>query len=331
RCYNRANPDRRLPNPMNSVVQSVAYARHLEYMRPEDVAYEAQAHFEENMLAYVRDAMTISGCRSLAAAGGGFLNVKANQRIVDTLRPDRFFVFPDAADSGNAAGAALMALHLEGVRPPLVRLPTPYFGNDADLESVESLLLASSDLGVTRCGPSDIARALAEGEVIGTFQGRMEAGPRALGNRSVLADPRHASIKDRINGLLKGREPFVPFAPIVMEEEASRYWSGPTDYRYMTFAVAANEYAREKIPAVVHVDGTMRPQVMAAGDNPLIHALLCAFRDLTGVGVLLNTSFNRHGLPIVGSPEDALFHLRQGWVDSLWIGPWRVLRQERES
>ncbi|KAF0134632.1 MAG: carbamoyl transferase [Methylocystaceae bacterium] len=184
---------------------------------------------------------------------------------------------------------------------------------------------------MSRCDPTDIAAALAEGEVVGTFQGRMEAGPRALGNRSVLADPRHASIKDRINGLLKGREPFVPFAPIVIEEEASRYWAGPTDYRYMTFAVAANQYAREKIPAVVHVDGTMRPQVMAASDNPLIHSLLCAFRDLAGVGVILNTSFNRHGLPIVGSPEDALFHLRQGWVDSLWIGQWRVLRQEQSA
>jgi carbamoyltransferase len=331
RCYNRANPDRRLPNPMNSVVQSVAYARHLENTPPEAFAYEAQAHFEENMLAYVRDAMAISGCRSLAAAGGGFLNVKANQRIVDTLKPDRFFVFPDAADSGNAAGAALMALHLEGERRPPVRLPVPYLGNEFSRDSIESLLLASSDLRVSRCDQTDIAAALAEGEVVGTFQGRMEAGPRALGNRSVLADPRHASIKDRINGLLKGREPFVPFAPIVMEEEASRYWSGPTDYRYMTFAVAANQYAREKIPAVVHVDGTMRPQVMAASDNPLIHSLLCAFRDRAGVGVLLNTSFNRHGLPIVGSPEDALFHLRQGWVDSLWIGPWRVLRQEQSA
>lgn len=331
RCYNRANPDRRLPNPMNSVVQSVAYARHLENTPPEVFAYEAQAHFEENMLAYVRDAMAISGCRSLAAAGGGFLNVKANQRIVDTLQPDRFFVFPDAADSGNAAGAALMALHLEGARRPPVRLPVPYFGNDFNPESIEAHLLAASDLLVSRCDPTDIARALAEGEVVGTFQGRMEAGPRALGNRSVLADPRHASIKDRINGLLKGREPFVPFAPIVMEEEASRYWAGPTDYRYMTFAVVANQYARDKIPAVVHVDGTMRPQVMAASDNPLIHALLRAFRDLAGVGVILNTSFNRHGLPIVGSPEDALFHLRQGWVDSLWIGPWRVLRREQAA
>ncbi|MFC7397139.1 carbamoyltransferase C-terminal domain-containing protein [Chelatococcus sp. GCM10030263] len=326
RCYNRANPQRRLPNPMNSVVQSLAYGELLQRMTPVVVAGEAQRHFEDNMLAFVRDAMAISGCRSLAAAGGGFLNVKANRRILDTLRPDHFFVFPDAADSGNAAGAALMALQLEGALESPLRLPMPYFGNDFTADRVEHLLMQSSDIEVSPAGPEDIAQALTRGEVIGTFQGRMEAGPRALGNRSVLADPRHASVKDRINGLLKGRDPFVPFAPIVMEEEASRHWAGPTDYRYMTFAVEASQYARETVPAVVHVDGSMRPQVMGERDNPLLHALLGAFRGLTGVGVVLNTSFNRHGLPIVGSPEDALDHLRQGWVDSLWIGPWRVVR-----
>jgi carbamoyltransferase len=328
RCYNRANPNRRLPNPMNSVVQSVAYARHLEHLTAEQLACQAQMHFEDNILSFARDAMAISGCNSLAAAGGGFLNVKANQRILDELRPDHFFVFPDAADSGNAAGAALMALQLEGALGAPLRLPMPYFGNGFGADRIETLLRSSADLEVSRAGPDNIARALTQGEVVGTFQGRMEAGPRALGNRSVLADPRHASVKDRINGLLKGREPFVPFAPIVMEEDASLYWSGPIDYRHMTFAVDANRYAHEKVPAVVHVDGSMRPQVMGAHDNPLLHSLLGAFRELAGVGVILNTSFNRHGLPIVGSPEDALYHLREGWVDSLWMGPWRARRRK---
>ena len=144
----------------------------------------------------------------------------------------------------------------------------PYFGTCFDPEQIEQLLMSSSDLAVSRAGPADVARALTRGEVVGTFQGRMEAGPRALGNRSVLADPRDAAVKDRINGLLKGRDPFVPFAPIVMEEEASLYWSGPIDYRHMTFAVEASDYARAKVPAVVHVDGSMRPQVMGATRQP---------------------------------------------------------------
>ena len=329
RCYNRANPDRRLPNPITSIVQSVAYARHLEHMTPAQLACQAQAHFEDNILAYARDAMAISGCTSLAAAGGGFLNVKANQRILEELRPNHFFVFPDAADSGNAAGAALMALQLEGALTAPLRLAMPYFGNGFSPDRVEKLLMSSADLEVSRAGPEDIARALTQGEVVGTFQGRMEAGPRALGNRSVLADPRRTAVKDRINGLLKGREPFVPFAPIVMEEDASLYWLGPIDYRYMTFAVKASDYALQKVPAMVHVDGTMRPQVMSHRDNPLLHSLLGAFRKLAGVGAILNTSFNRHGLPIVGSPEDALYHLRHGFVDSLWMGSWRVLRRSQ--
>ncbi len=331
RCYNRANPDRRLPNPMNSIVQSVAFARHLDHMLPEQFAYQAQTHFEDNILAYVRDAMAISGCKSLAAAGGGFLNVKANRRILDELRPDHFFVFPDAADSGTAAGAALLALQMEGALRIPLEFPMPYFGNVFSRDRIEKLLASSADVEVRRAGPDDIARALTQGEVVGTFQGRMEAGPRALGNRSVLADPRHASVKDRINGLLKGREPFVPFAPIVMEEDASMYWSGSINYRYMTFAVEASDYARQKVPAVVHVDGSIRPQVMAARDNSLLHSLLGAFREQAGVGVILNTSFNRHGLPIVGCPEDALDHLREGWVDSLWMGPWRVIRREADD
>ncbi len=261
RCYNQANPDRRLPNPMNSVVQSVAYARHLDRMTPAQFALQAQMHFEDNMLAFVRDAMAISGCRSLAAAGGGFLNVKANRRILEELRPDHFFVFPDAADSGNAAGAALMALQLEGALGAPLRLPMPYFGNDFSPDVIESVLTSSADLAVSRAEPDDIARALAQGEVVGSFQGRMEAGPRALGNRSVLADPRHASVKDRINGLLKGRDPFVPFAPIVMEEDASLYWSGPTDYRYMTFAVRSQRLRPRESPG----GGPCRRQHAPAG------------------------------------------------------------------
>jgi carbamoyltransferase len=165
-----------------------------------------------------------------------------------------------------------------------------------------------------------VAARIAEGKVIGSFQGRLEVGPRALGNRSVLADPRRLEVKDKINLLLKGREPFVPFAPSVLHEDAHLYWDGPTEYRYMTFAVHASAHARQAIPAVVHVDGTLRPQVVSEDMNPRYAGLIRAFKRQTGVGVLLNTSFNRHGHPIVGSPEDALMHLANGWIEGLYIG-----------
>ena len=151
-------------------------------------------------------------------------------------------------------------------------------------------------------------------------------GPRALGNRSVLADPRSDVTKDRINLLLKGREWFVPFAPAVLEEDAGLYWQGATNYRYMTFAVKASDYAKEHVPAVVHVDGTMRPEVVTQDFNQWLYEVLQEFKARTGVGVLINTSFNRHGLPIVGAPADALEHLVNGWIDGLSIGQWYVER-----
>jgi carbamoyltransferase len=131
-------------------------------------------------------------------------------------------------------------------------------------------------------------------------------------------------VKDRINLLLKGREPFVPFAPSILVEDASKYWDGPTDYPYMTFAVRASDHARREVPAVVHVDGTLRPQVVTDDMNASYAELIRAFKRATGVGVLLNTSFNRHGHPIVGSPDDALMHLTNRWVDGLSIGPYYV-------
>jgi carbamoyltransferase len=172
--------------------------------------------------------------------------------------------------------------------------------------------------------PADVAARVESGAIIGTFQGRLECGPRALGNRSVIADPRRTDVKNRINLLLKGREPFVPFAPSLLEEDAHLYWDGPIDYPFMTFAVRASDYARQAVPAVVHVDGTLRPQVVSEQRSAGYTALLRAFKQLTGVGVLLNTSFNRHGHPIVGSPDDALQHLVNGWVEGIWIDRWYV-------
>jgi carbamoyltransferase len=170
---------------------------------------------------------------------------------------------------------------------------------------------------------------LSDGKVIGTFQGRMEMGPRALGNRSVLADPRSLEMKDKINAILKGREWFVPFAPMVLAEDAHLYWEGAVEYRYMTFAVKASEYAARTVPAVVHFDGTMRPQVVSQDFNPWAYEVLQQFKKITGVGLLLNTSFNRHGLPIVGAPADALEHLVNDWVDGLSMGRWYIERAVR--
>jgi carbamoyltransferase len=222
------------------------------------------------------------------------------------------------------------ALYQGGALPHQTQFKIPYLGHDFKDQDIRAAIDDYSQrhpLVIQNYTPADLAKRLTEGKVIGTFQGRLEMGPRALGNRSVLADPRSAAMKDRINLILKGREWFVPFAPMVLEEDAHLYWNGAIDYRYMTFAVQGTDYAKATVPAVVHTDGTLRPQVVSADYNAWIYELICQFKQKTGVGVLLNTSFNRHGLPIVGSPQDALEHLVNGWVDALAIGPWYVERQ----
>ncbi len=330
RNFNLHNPDKRVSNPLSSVAQTVEFQKILERMPPERFAFYAQEHCEKNMVAYMRDALRLTGVRHVAAAGGVMLNVKANTLIADQVKPDSYFIFPDSADSGLAAGAAMEALYQRGHLRAPVRYGDPYLGHHYEAEEIEAAVEGHRKAHGLRVRPGPvevIAERLAEGKVIGTFQGRMEVGPRALGNRSVLADPRHAKVKDRINLLLKGREPFVPFAPCLLEDEAAKYWDGPTDYRYMTFAVRASEYAKSKVPGVVHVDGTMRPQVASEVWNPWLCRLLRAFRGKSGVGVLINTSFNRHGVPIVGSPADALDHLVKGWVDGLSLGEWYVERE----
>jgi carbamoyltransferase len=328
RSYNAVYPTKQVPNPLGSVAETEFFREYLDRYQPAQLAYFAQEHVERTMVALIGDALRLTGARSLAVAGGVMLNVKANGRIRDALAPSPYFVFPDSADSGLSIGAAMEGLYICGA-VTTASLPSPYLGHRFTDDQIAAALARIPDVIVDDAGsllPTRVAKELMRGRVIGTFQGRLEVGPRALGNRSVLADPRDPAIRERINSILKGREWFVPFAPVVLEDEAQAYWDGPIDYRHMTFTVAASPLAKERVPGVVHVDGTMRPQVVNGDTNPWLHAVLQAFRDLTGVGVLINTSFNRHGLPIVGAPADAIEHLCQGWVDGLAIGRYYVTR-----
>ncbi len=327
--YNDRHPDTKVNNPLGSVAQADEFQRLLDQFADHDVAAFAQAHFEDVMLKLADEAMRLAQSRHLVTAGGVMLNVKANALIRDRLSPASFFVFPDSADGGLAAGAALEALFFEGHISMAAAFRDPYLGHEFSDEQVTRTLerwKGQHALTIETATPEMVAARITEGKVIGRFQGRLEVGPRALGNRSVLADPRKPEVKDRINLLLKGREPFVPFAPSILAEDASRYWDGSTDYRYMTFAVRASAHATREVPAVVHVDGTLRPQVVSDDLNPGYAELIRAFKRATGVGVLLNTSFNRHGHPIVGSPDDALMHLTSRWVDGLSIGKYYVER-----
>lgn len=323
RSFNETCPDKKVNNPLKSVTQSEEFKQHLQYFSPEELAFYAQKHFEHNLIAYAADAIRITGEKNLTAGGGVMLNVKANGRIRDELKPSSFHIFPDATDSGLSTGAALEALYQSGALKRPIVFKEPYLGTRFTQKEIEVVLkdyVGTHEVVVSDYSPITVAKKLASGKVIGTFQGRLEIGPRALGNRSVLADPRSLAIKDKINLLLKGREPFVPFAPVVLDEDAPLYWEGDHSYRYMTFSVKAQPLACEQAPAIVHVDGSMRPQVVSKDNQPWLYEVLKAFKQLTGVGALINTSFNRHGHPIVGSPNDAFQHLHHRWVDAVVLG-----------
>lgn len=290
----------------------------------EDIAFEAQRLLEETALRLVAHFAKATGLRALCVGGGVGLNVKLNSRIHRMGLFDHVSAFPIPNDSGLAIGAAIgwYVDHAQ-VRPPV--LEHLYLGpgyEDADIEN------QLRQCGLAYRKPDDLADAtadlLAAGKVVGWFQGRMEGGPRALGGRSILADPRAIAARDRVNGAIKFREYWRPFCPSLTVESAARFLDQAAPAPFMILAFAATEEATRTVPAVVHVDGTLRCQTVDAATNPRYHALLQAFEARTGVPVVLNTSFNVKGEAIVCSPRDALRTFFATGIDALAIGAFIV-------
>ena len=309
----------------------------------EDVAAAAQKRFEDVIVAYVRDAIRRAGEPRLALAGGCFANVRLNQRLLELPEVEGLFVHPNMGDGGLAAGAALLLHHGRRERRGLGYRHRPwrhvYLGPAFPRLDVAAAVAAA---GVECRRPADLveamARALVAGRVVALFQGRMEYGPRALGNRSLLAAAVDPGTPARLNARL-GRTEFMPFAPAVLEEEAERWFPGwkptCTASRFMTITYDVAPGLRSRIPAVVHVDGTARPQVVGPRDNRLLHAVLKRYGALTGTPLLVNTSFNRHDEPIVCSPTDAVLAWSRGAADVLvmhdcWIDAPRAACRHRD-
>lgn len=297
----------------------------------EDMAAAGQVLIEELGVKLAKNIVRATRIDSICMAGGVAFNVKMNKRIREAAGVKDLFVQPAAGDEGATLGAALEVCRdlmlKRGKELPLERLSHLYFGPSYTKDEIESEI---EDLGLEFQSLEDpastAAELITEGEVIGWFQGRMEFGPRALGNRSVLADPRKTAVKERINLRLKRREWFMPFAPSLLTEDAEQYFEKAVEAPFMIMAFDVKPERVEEIPAVVHIDGTARPQTVREEVNPYLWRAIKRFRDLTGVPALLNTSFNRHGLPIVMKPKDALTHLLWGCVDSLIIDRFLVRR-----
>ncbi|MEU6683113.1 carbamoyltransferase C-terminal domain-containing protein [Streptomyces sp. NPDC046832] len=289
-----------------------------------DVAAGAQAVLEETLLDLVRWLHGRTHDRVLTLAGGVALNCVANSRIAREGPFDRVWVQPAAGDAGTALGGALLLSAVEGDQPE------PMTGADLGREWSDAELgawLKTAAVPFER--PPDIAatvaRALADNGIVAWFQGRSEYGPRALGHRSLLAHPGHAGNLERLNDV-KGREQFRPVAPMVLAGRAAELFDGPLPSPYMLFVHDVAQAWRDRIPAVVHVDGTARIQTVDPEHEPLVAGMLGEFERLTGLPVVVNTSLNTAGRPMVDDPRDALECFGSSPVDLLAIGPYAIRR-----
>jgi carbamoyltransferase len=277
----------------------------------EDLAWRIQHDSEEVLLARARWLRETTGAKNLVLAGGVALNCVANGRIIREAGFDNVWIQPAAGDNGISIGCAYYG-HLAVQKKPrsfvMKRATLGIEYPDDAVQRVGNPLLVTrrtfNGSGESIC--RETAKLLAEGKVFGWFQGRSEFGPRALGDRSILGDPRRAEMKDILNSRVKFRQAFRPFAPIVIYERAKDIFIGEDESPFMLRAKQVKPEWRDKIPAIVHVDGTARVQTVRREDNPRMYDLLVEFDKLTGVPVLVNTSFNIKGEPIVETPQDAM-------------------------
>jgi carbamoyltransferase len=293
--------------------------------RHKDIAWAVQDACERAMLNLSRSLLERAGSRRLCLSGGVALNSKANGAILASGMVDDIFIQPAATDDGTALGAALGVYSRLKLPLPHHRMDDVYLGPDYTDEEIEQVL-RTFKIRYTR--PDDVAAAaaaaLAQGKIVGWFQGRMEFGPRALGNRSILADPRDPQMKDRVNAVVKFREGWRPFAPSVIEERGAEYFEGFRSSPFMILTFQVRPDKRDVIPAVTHVDNSARVQSVRRDVNPRYHDLISRFGEMTGVHVVMNTSYNLREEPIVCSPADAVRTFFSSGLDLLCIGPFLI-------
>lgn len=301
--------------------------------RHKDLAFGFQASIEAAILHVVRHLARQHASRNLCLTGGVALNCVANSRILEESDFDRVWIAPCASDTGAPLGGTLWHYHQTLGHPRCFELTHPFFGADyTDAEiaaALEAEGLAYQHLSETEL-IGTVAQDLADGQIVGWFQGRFEMGPRALGNRSILADPRRAEMVETINARIKHREPFRPFAPTILVEHVADYFEIDQPDAFMTLAPKVRSDKAHLIPAAVHFDGTSRIQTVDKASNPKYYGVIRAFHELTGVPVVINTSFNRQE-PIVASPQDAISCYLRTDMDAIALGNFYVRDRTSEA
>jgi carbamoyltransferase len=301
--------------------------------RHQDIASSAQRALEDVVLHLLEHLHAGTGEENLCLAGGVAFNSVMNGRIMQESPFQRFFIQPAAGDAGCPLGAAYQLYHGVLGHPRGFRMEHAYwgpaFGPEECAQALRAAELPFETLPDEELLPR-VARLIADGAIIGWFQGRMEFGPRALGNRSFLADPRRPDMRELLNRKVKLREWFRPLAPSMLEEVSRDIFGRPHHDPFMITVLSVIEDQRQRIPAVVHVDGTARPQTVSRKTNPRYWQLIREFEQLTGVPMLLNTSFNIQE-PIVCQPADAIKTFQRADFDGLVLENHLVLRQRRRS
>lgn len=287
------------------------FYRFLKDYKKEDISASIQKFLEEFMLKFLKGLIDETGIKQLCFSGGVFANVILNLRVFEELTQS-IYIVPAMTDEGTAEGAAYLAYLSKTDIPQMQWLKSrymPYFGTSYSREQVLEAIRKENTIDFEDLGdawPERAAQLVVEGKVGAIFHGRMEWGPRALGNRSIIADCRHEEITKKINGSIKNRPLFQPFCPSILEEERDRLFEVSYPNKHMTCAFRMRQEHREKIPASVHVDGTGRAQFVEEKDNPMYFRYLKELKRLTDYGVSINTSFNKHGRTIVETPKDAI-------------------------
>jgi carbamoyltransferase len=301
--------------------------------RHRDLASSLQARLEEVYLGMLKKLAERTGLKAVCLAGGVAFNCVANGKIFDATSFDQVYVHPAAGDAGLAVGAAYHVWHQILGKPRSFVMDHAYWGpeysRDEIRQAIDSNGLAQNGCTIAELPQEELTRPaaaiIADGKILGWFQGRAEWGPRALGNRSIVADPRRPEMKEILNQRIKHREIFRPFAPSILAEATGEYFEKSHPSPFMTLAYSVRLEKRDKIPAPTHVDGTGRLQTVTREANPRYYALISAFRDLTGVPVVLNTSFNDNE-PIVCRPEEAIDCFQRTQMDALVLGDFLITR-----
>ena len=287
--------------------------------RHKDIALSGQSALEKAACDLVEWMFEETGSRNLCIAGGVGLNCLVNQKLMELPFVDAIFVQPAAGDAGTAVGAALEVAKedVDG----FLRLEHAYLGPSYSDDQIEGVLKSTKiEYSRTENASCEAAKRIAAGQIVGWFQGKAEFGPRALGNRSILADPRDPDMKDKVNHVIKYREGFRPFAPSVLEEDAGAYFSGTEKAPFMVITFDVQDDKKDVIPAVVHNDGTSRVQTVSQAANPRYYNVIKEFKAQTGVPVVMNTSFNIKGQPMVNTPAQAIETFNGTGLDAVFLG-----------